>query len=378
MVDAIYLDDHTATSCSNEVLDLFSRLSKEYWGSLESYHYIGQKGLYSLQKSVEQLFTLMGAEDTDHLFCLPVEEALTRISLHVYTHLAKQTGKTGVLTLPFADRSVRQMGELMTELGCTYRELTCNQKGQLTPELVEAAITSRTALVSLSWSDPLTGVIHPIEEIARVCREKEVLLHVDATYIWGKRFFRLQDLPLDFLTLDVGLIGGIPRTGLLWVRQGALHDFNETIPSIAEISSTVLSVEERQNKFEHYCLEVARLRDLLEEGLLKECKGAKVLFKDLDRLPNCTVISFPGIHYESLSYLLHTKGVYTSFGGGKFPKLEDQLASLGIEEAIAKSSLSFSLPSDISEEAVEKAIGQIVESVQHLQKYCDGGVWKEI
>lgn len=219
MSDCIYLDHHTATPCSIEAIDLFSRLSKEYWSCSESYHYMGQKGVYSLQKSVQQLFDVMGARETDHLFCFSIEEALTRIALHVYTQVAKETGKTGVLTLQGADRTFAEMAKTMADLGCTHRPLVCNEKGQLTPKLVEAAITSRTAILSLSWADPLTGVIHPIEDIAALCQEKGVLLHVDASYIWGKRFFRLQDIPIDFLTLDAGAIQGIPKTGLLWTKE---------------------------------------------------------------------------------------------------------------------------------------------------------------
>jgi cysteine desulfurase len=369
MSEYVYLDHHSATPCLPEVLDLFSRLSKEYFGLSESYHYIGQKGVYSLQKAADQLFNAVGAKDQDRLFCFRLEESLEKIFLYIYMQVARETGKTGIFTLQGAEKAFGKIGSMGEILGCTHKILPLNSSGQLTRQIVEENISSRTALLSLPYADPLTGVIHPIEDIAALCEEKGVLLHVDASYILGKRFFRYQDLKAHFLTMDAAPLEGIVGTGLLWVKEEVSFDFEEMLPSVAQIASLSYCVQERQNKFEHYCLEVARLRDLLEKKIMEECPSALVLFQAVDRLPNCSVIAFPGIYCEALAYLLHTKGVYVSFGGGKFPKLEETLHAIGMSNIISKSAICFSLGAETTEEDIHKAVLQIAVAVRHLQRY---------
>ena len=69
-------------------------------------------------------------------------------------------------------------------------------------EILEEALRPRTSLVSLSWANGLTGVIHPVADLAEACQAKGVCLHVDASYAIGKHYFRFEDLNIDYLTFD--------------------------------------------------------------------------------------------------------------------------------------------------------------------------------
>ncbi|MES2199134.1 MAG: aminotransferase class V-fold PLP-dependent enzyme [Chlamydiota bacterium] len=368
MNEPVYLDHHSATPPLKEVLETFVRTSKEYWGVISSFHFIGQQPMYPLQKAVNSLFDKLGAKAKDELFLLRGEEAVWRVFFHTYLQVSRETGKTLFLTAQEQEMSWIKLCAQMEELGCSHKALPLNAKGQVTRQALEAAITPRTALFSISWADGLTGVIHPVEDLVAVCREKNVLFHIDASYVFGKRFFRFQDIGADFLTIDGASIQSLQDTGLLFIKEGTPVRLERSAPSIAIASTLALAVEERQSKFEHYCMETARLRDRLEEGVLEGFSEAVVLFKEADRLPNVTVIAFQGVYSEALLFLLNSKGIYASFGGGKFQQLEAVLVAAGVEVNLAKCALSFSLSWDTSEEEIEHSIELIIACAKQIKR----------
>ena len=177
-------------------------------------------------------------------------------------------------------------------LGCALKILPVNERGQVTPAILEEMIKPRAALVSLPWADARTGVIHPIAALAELCREKEVRFHVDASEVIGKLFFRFQDLPVDFLSFDGGLL---IKAGTEFVGQS--HPNGQLLDTL----------ERDLFRFDHFCTETVRLRDRLERGIqegfrrpsaVRRCGAASQYF--------CHRI--PGAGSEPLLYHLHRQG----------------------------------------------------------------------
>ncbi len=375
MIDSLYFDNHAATKPFPEVLEKFFRFSKEYWASSTSPHFLGQQQLYPLQKSLESLFRELGAQDQDEVFFTSSgEESLYQVFLTTYFQRAKESGKTLFLITETEELKALAACKRLESLGCSFKVLPVNSKGQVTREVLEAAITPRTALFSISWANGLTGVLQPIADLAEVCKEKGVLFHLDASYVYGKSHFRFQDLGVDFLTLDGSVMHAPKETGLVLAKAGlSLVPFipGKVGESTAKIAAFTKAVEMMQEKFEFYCMEVARLRDRFEQEICRLCAGSKVLFKEADRLPVCSVIAFPPIFAESFLFLLNTKGVYASCGGGKFSSLAHILKVSGIDEETSHCSLSFCLSYDMEESDIHRAVKIIVECFKQL-KECSG------
>jgi cysteine desulfurase len=371
MTDSFYFDNQTVTKPFPEVLEKFFRFSKEYWASSTSSHFLGQQQIYPLQKSIESLFAQLGMQDQDQIFFTSGgAEAIYQVFLTTYMQRVRETGKTLFLVAETEEAKVLSMGRQLELLGCSFKTLAVNAKGQVLPEVLEAAITPRTALVSLSWANGLTGVLQPIAALAEVCKNKGVFIHVDASYVWGKSFFRFQDLGADFLTLDGAAIHAPKDTGLTIVKAGFAAE--PLIPGKEELSTPSIAafskaIEMMQEKFEHYAMEIACLRDRFEQGIVEAFPKAQILFKDADRLPNTSALAFPPIFSESLLFLLNTKGIYASLGGGKFQPLALVLKASGLDEKIGSSALSFCLSYDMTEEDIDRAVEIITECAKQLQ-----------
>lgn len=372
MIDSLYFDNHTATRPFPEVMEKYFRFSKEYWASSMAPHFLGQQQIYFLQKSLESLFQELGAGDQDLLFFTSSgAESIYQVFFNAYLQKSREQGKTLFLIPETEDVKIVASCKLLEELGCTFKFLPVNSKGQLTAEALESAITPRTALVSLSWANSLTGVLHPVADLAEVCRKKDVLFHVDASSVFGKTFFRFQDLGVDFLTLDGSLLHAPKETGLTLVKTGV--SCAPLIPgkngeSTALLAAFTRAIEMMQEKFEFFCMEGARLRDKFESEICKQCEGAEVLFKGSDRLSTCAVISFPPIHFESMLFLLNSKGVYASAGLSKSFPLSQVLQSSKVEDRLSFSALSFSFSYEMQESDIDRAIEIIVDCFKHLKE----------
>ncbi len=231
----------------------------------------------------------------------------------------------------------------------------------------------RTALVSVSMAHGLTGVIQPIDEIARLCKEKGAYLHVDATYALGKLYCPFQEIGADYLTFSGDRIHSVKGSAGIFVKKGrpmtslvlgATLDVPSALALCAAASHASLSLDVMS-------LEVARLRDRLEDSILQQIPDAISIFRDAPRLPNVSVLAFPRVHQEALLYLLQRKNISASIGGLSAPHLHRHLMSCGIEEKTAQTALSFSLSRFTTQEEIDRAVATIVESVTALRSLSE-------
>lgn len=95
---------------------------------------------------------------------------------------------------------------------------------------IAALLTPRTRVVQVSHVTAPTGVVLPVREIARLCRERGIWFHIDGAQSAGMFPFSLQDLDCDsFATSGHKWIGGPLETGVLFVRRARLDDLAATL-----------------------------------------------------------------------------------------------------------------------------------------------------
>jgi cysteine desulfurase len=372
MVSRIYLDHHTATKPSPSAVEKMLPFYKERWGSVASAHQMGQELFFPMQESLKTIVEELGGKEGDHFFLMSSgAEAMAAVYHCVYLEEMRKTGKNQILCLDVGSGVKR-----LEPLGCFSRELPVNAKGQVTRSLLEGAIRPRTALISLPWANGLTGVIHPVEDLAAVCKDRGVLLHVDASEVIGKLYFRFQDLGVDFLTFD-GQVIHAPKG-----NSGLLSRFPQEVypnhlsgylgvpePFVGGLCALAEALGQNSRYFDHMATETARLRDKLEKGIQAGVPESVIFFNKVERLPNCCAIGFPGVFNEALLYFLHRNGVYATLGGGRLPFLSQVLMQSGVDERLSYSALSFSLSFETREEEVDFAIHTIVACANQLKTH---------
>ena len=358
MVGKIYLDHHRATRPFPASVDAMLPFLRDPGETIVSN---------------ETILDALGASAGDRFYFFSSSaEAINHLYFSHYFDHIRETGKNHLITTNMEEASSMMALKRLEELGCTGKILSVNTQGQLTKEALEEVLRPRTSLVSLSWANGLTGVIHPIADLAAACHAKDVRLHVDASYVIGKLFFRFEDLPIDFLTFDGSLIHAPQGTAGLLVKERAhlSPPFSSLVGvPVGSLAGLSHALEESLHVFDHVCLETARLRDKLEQGVMRGFPEAQVLFSHVERLPNCTSIAFPRVASDALLFMLHRKGVTASMGGGHYQRLSHILHACGMEEKIAECALSFSLSYETTEEEIDHAVKAIVECAQKLRGF---------
>lgn len=303
-------------------------------------------------------------------------EAISQVFETVFIDHVYKTGRNHVLSLSTADAPILLGAKRFESLGLINQQIETD--GHLTRETLEKWISPRTSLLSISWAHSLTGVSQPIWDIADFCKEKGIFLHVDVTQVLGRMYFRFDELPIDFLTFDGKGIHGPICSGMLFAKKKP----RSLIPSGSSLrggeyphetlKALALSAKRMEEKTDHMCLELPRLRSLFETLITTEIPQVKVLFENVERIPHISCLSFPGIHADLLLHDLIQKQIYASVGGGETQRLEDVLLSQ--DALIAKCALSFGLSYLTTEEDIRQASKEIVESMQRLAPISQGAL----
>lgn len=323
---------------------------------------MSQEKEVSLWNEVRSFF---GAnEDTLSYLTSSGPAAAYHVFLHTFMHYVRQSGKTQLMTIPQGGRWTVDAFKRLEEVGCVGRVLPVDSNGRLTPQILEEQIKPRSMLLSLPWADGLTGVVQPIEDLARICHEREILFHVDATYVLGKRDLHFANSAIDFLTWDGFLAGNPFRGGGLLAK--AHTECPSCIPSEEmprqTFMSMLLTLRKHLASIDHYSLEITRLRNRVEKQLTEVIPEIRFLFQDVERLPNVSVAVLPGVHQQTLLYHLHKMGIWASIGTKQFQPLPEHLLSLGFNPEQSYCALSFALPYHISIDYLDRAVECIAEA----------------
>lgn len=330
----------------------------------------------ALREAFRSLYTFVDAKDQDHfVFTSSGAEAVNHAVFSTYLDVTRKTGKNHFLCLNTDEAAAIMALSRLQELGCVFQMVPVNKAGVVTKQAVAEMITPRTAFLSMSVVNGLTGVIQPVAEIADLCKERGIVFHVDATHVLGKIPFTFEESGADVLTFD----GYKPCGGGLFFRDGfEMSPFILGGNEQAQMRGGAFSpnqliemAEEAKQSLEyrdHVCLEIARLKMHFEALLCESIEGAEVLFEKSERVPHITSLQFPGVTSDALCYLLQQKGVYATFGGNHFQHILHILKASGIEEPMCHSALSFAFSHTTTEQQIEQGAQIIIETAKGLQK----------
>ncbi|KIC74169.1 cysteine desulfurase family protein [Candidatus Protochlamydia amoebophila] len=376
----IYLDNSTTSRPSDLSISQMMPYLTDRWGLPSAPHQKGQELYPVLKECYKILYAFLGAQEADQ-FVLTSSgaEAVNQVISSVYRDVTLPSGKNQFLTSN-ADEAPALMAMARLEpLGCVAKIIESNQYGIVTAEALAEAISPRTALISLSWANGLTGVVQPLGEIIALCKQRDIRLHLDATHVLGKLFYEFDELSVDFMTFNGDQLHAPKGTGGLYIKQGIKCSpliaggsdqagLRAGGLNMASLVALAYAAKETLECRDLLCTETARLKHKLETGIVKAYPQARICFRECERLPHCTTLLFPGIANEALLFNLNRKGVYANIGGGNFQQLGLLLSACGLEEDLAYSAVSFSLSRYTTEEEIDRAIELIVESAWQLNQ----------
>lgn len=250
--------------------------------------------------------------------------------------------------------------------------LPVDHDGVIDSERLREALRSDTILVSMMQANNETGAIQPIQELAVVCRERNVLFHTDAVQSFGKIRSMPYELGVDAWSIAAHKFYGPKGVGLLWLRSGTsiqsiLHggaQEGERRPGTEDVASIVgmtaaagvaLREVERGEESERE----QQLREMLWQGIQKIYPRATRHGPPDRTLFNTLNVSFPGCDGETLLMALDLEGICLSSGSACMVgsiQASHVLRSMGVSEEEARTAVRFSLGRGTAQADIEATL----------------------
>ena len=374
----IYLDYASTTPVDKRVLKAMLPYFSEKFGNTMSLHSWGQEAKEALEESRDVVAHLIGAKAEEIIFTSSATES-NNLALKGIAFAAK---KGHIIISQIEHPCVLEAALWLEKRGFEITRLAPDKYGLIDPQEVKKAIKEETILVSIIHANNEIGTIEPIEEIGKICKEKGVYFHTDASQNFGKMKIDINKMNIDLLTASSHKMYGPKGAALLFVRSGTKiepilhgggHEFglrSSTINLPAIIGFAEASrICKKEMKKEAKKLVV--LRDKLIKSVLSEIPGAHLNGHPKLRLPNNANFWFEFIEGESLVIQLDLCSIAASTGSAcSSATLEPShvLSAIGLKPQEAHGSLRLSLGRWTKEKEIGYVLRVLPKIVEKLRK----------
>ncbi|WP_119419509.1 IscS subfamily cysteine desulfurase [Rhodospirillaceae bacterium SYSU D60015] len=377
----IYLDYQATTPMDKRVLDAMMPYFTEKYGNPHSRsHSFGWDAEEAVEKARAQVGHLIGTDAKSIVFTSGATES-NNIALKGVMRFYK--GKRNhLVTANTEHKCVLDSARHLQQEGFEVTYLPVRQNGLIDLDELRAAVTEKTALVSIMAVNNEIGVIQPLAEIGRICREKGAFFHTDAAQAAGKIPLDVEAMNIDLMSISGHKIYGPKGIGALYVRRSKPRVRLEALfsgggqerglrsgtlsPPLCVGLGEACAIAEREMGAENERLRM--LADRFYQGIMNQVPEVILNGDREQRIPGNLNLSFSYVEGESM--IMAIKDLAVSSGSAcTSASLEPSyvLRALGVEEEMAHTSIRIGLGRFTTEAEVDYAVQTIVEKVNKLR-----------
>lgn len=374
----IYFDNNATTQVAPEVLEEMVPYLRDFYGNPSSMHTFGGQLHKKIEEARERVARLLGAEPEEIIFTsCGTESDNTAIMSAVESFPQKKH----IITTRVEHPAVLSFCKHLARKGYRITFLPVNNQGRLNTDDLVKAIGDDTALVSIMFANNEIGNIFPVHEIGGILGDRKVLFHTDAVQAVGKIPIDTKKLPVDMLSLSGHKLHAPKGIGALYVRKKTR--FNPYLigghqergrragtENVASIIALGKACELAMKDIGKESALLSRLRDKLEQALLKSSSDTRINGDVTSRLPNTSNISFEYVEGEAVLLRLNEYGICASSGSAcTSGSLEPShvLRAIGVPFTAIHGSIRFSLSRYNTEEEIDKVIEIVPRIIKDLR-----------
>jgi cysteine desulfurase len=378
----IYMDNHATSPVDPRVLEAMMPYLTGIFGNAASRnHSFGWEAEGAVEKAREQVAKLIGATAKEIIFTSGSTES-NNLALKGIAEMYRERGNH-IITQVTEHKAVLDTCKRLEKSGYRVTYLPVKADGLVDLEDLRRAFDEKTILVSIMFANNEIGVVQPVAEIGKLCRERNVIFHTDGVQAVGKIPVDVNSMNIDVLSLTAHKIYGPKGVGALYVRRrnprvqiseqinGGGHERGMrsgtlNVPGIVGLGKACeIAGQEMAEEGER----LRKLRDKLKAKLEGSLDYIHVNGSMEHRLPNNLNISF--VYVEGESLLMGINDVAVSSGSAcTSATLEPSyvLKALGLGDDVAHSSIRFGLGRFNTEAEVDYVADKVIDIVKKLRE----------
>jgi cysteine desulfurase len=379
-VRKVYLDHAATTPAHPKVVEAMMPYFTGRFGNPSNLHDMGREAKNAVEEARAKTSALIGAKPEEIFFTSSGAES-NNFALKGLAQANSQKGRH-IIVSQIEHFSVLHPAKTLEKAGFTVTYVPTDRTGLVDPGDIAKAITKDTVLVSIMHANNEIGTIEPIEEIAKITKEKGVLFHTDAVASVGWIPVDVKALGVDALSLSGHQFYGPKGAAALFVRKGVRikpqieggiqedgrRAGTENVPALVGLGK---AAELAAAEVPHRMSYTAQLRDRLQKGLTERIEHVVINGHPTRRLPNNLNLSMWYVEGESMLLFLNMEGVYVSSGSActsRTLKASHVLTCIGTDAAVANGTLLMTLGMGSTAEDMDYVIEKLPPIVQRLRE----------
>lgn len=379
----VYLDNSATTRVFDSVRDVMVQAMMADYGNTSSRHMKGVEAENYIKSAREEIAKSLKVKDKEIIFTSGGTESNNMALIGVA--MANKRAGNHLITSGIEHASIYNTMIFLEEQGFRVTYLPTDHNGHVSLDALREAICDETILVSVMYVNNEMGAVEPIEEIAKIIKEKKskAYFHVDAIQGYGKYVIRPKKMGIDLMSVSAHKIHGPKGVGFLYVdekvkikpiifgggQQKNMRSGTENVPGCAGMG---MAVKEMYTNHEAKVEQIYALKERMVKGL-QEIEGVTVHgLTGRDSAPQIVSAGFEGVRAEVLLHALEDRGVYVSSGSAcssNHPGISGTLKGIGVKDSLLDSTLRFSFGLFNTEEDVDYCLAQLRELLPMLRRY---------
>jgi cysteine desulfurase len=375
----VYLDYAATTPVDKAVVASMMPYFTKKYGNSSSIHSMGSEANEALEKARDTVAKYLNCLSNEVYFTSSATES-NNWALKGIAFANKSKGKRIIVSTVEHD-CVLNSAKWLEKQGFEIVYAPVDKNGVVDIEKLKALINKETILVSIMHSNNEIGTIEPIKEIGKICKEKRVLFHTDASQSFGKVPLDVKNLNVDLLTASSHKIYGPKGSALIYIKNGVnieplLHGGGHergkrsstvNVPAIVGFAKALeICIKEMKKEDKR----LTKLRDKVIKTILKKVPSSYLNGHPTKRLANNINMRFDFIEGEALMMELDDKGIEVStVSACSSPKLESShvLLACGIEKKEAQGTVRITLGRYTTDKEISYLLDILPKAVKKLR-----------
>ncbi|MEX0640066.1 MAG: cysteine desulfurase family protein [Nitrosopumilaceae archaeon] len=375
----IYLDNAASTPVHEQVLHEMIPFLQDQFGNPSSIHRYGRFAQRAVQNARKQIAHLINSEPNEILLTSGGTES-NNTALFGLAHAAKGNH---IVTSSIEHEAILEPCKKLEKEGFEITYIPVDDSGLVNSKDIEKSITPETCLVSIMFANNEVGTIQPIQEISKICHDKQIVFHTDAVQAVGKVKLDVKELGIDMLSISSHKINGPKGVGALYIKKGieiipfifgggqenGMRSGTENVASVVGFGKACQLAQENMKQ---NILHLQNIRNNLIAKVMKEIPLVTLNGHSDQRIANNAHFTFLGVNGEDLIIKLDENGIAASTGSACSVRVQKEshvLKAMGFSHDQIAGSLRLTVGISNTDSEIEKTVEILKKVVKELRAF---------